>query len=329
MMSFAHTPLAPGTGGDAAAGRPGAGGGPLPVRPVRIRPRDGGRSADGEGATGESLPAFLRALRHRTGMSQEKLAWRLDVSTRTVSNWERGHHRVDPGRLDDIADALQLAPDEHRELARLAAAGGPAAERTSRLPPRPGLLADYAGEWHRSFRDLRMPAFVRDASWDVLVCNPAFDAVFSAVGARPGVMPRENFARFVALHPEARRTLEDWHDSWLLPILCDIADGLRSAAAGSPLHGLVGALTARRCVARAWADEVPVRLARRAEGAVLPAAARRPLRHPDPAVGRVVAHISAMEPEGLPGYRSVFWRLDRGDQRRPAAEAVTIRAEAG
>ena len=36
----------------------------------------------------------LKAIRQAAGISQEKLAHRLNISVMTVSRWERGKHRI-------------------------------------------------------------------------------------------------------------------------------------------------------------------------------------------------------------------------------------------
>ncbi|CCB71844.1 helix-turn-helix domain-containing protein [Streptantibioticus cattleyicolor] len=277
---------------------------PADRRPDRAAP-PGGPSA------GHPLPAFLRARRLRSGLSQEGLAWRLDVSTRTVSNWERGQHGVDPRRVADLAAALALTREEERELAGLAGSRTPAA-RPAPAPetPHPGDPAGFAREWHRGFRDVGMPAYLRDPAWRLLACNAAYTRLFSGVARVPEAIPRENLARFICLHPDAPRLLADWYEGWLVPLLCEISDDLRAAPPRSPLYALLKAVLARPEIARAWRTEVPARAAARIRSAAAPEpAAPRHIVHPDPAVGRAAVHVSSMVPQGLDGHRSVFWRL--------------------
>ncbi|CCB71932.1 helix-turn-helix domain-containing protein [Streptantibioticus cattleyicolor] len=258
------------------------------------------------------LSRFLRTHRRRAGLTQETLARRLDVSTRTVSNWERGRHGVDPDRVADLGHALGLTPDEHDRLRLLvpaapdrAADPGPGPVRP--VPP-PHLVARFTDEWRRGFHDVAMPAYLRDPAWHILACNPAFTSAFATAAAMPHAMPWENFARFVCLHPDAPRVLHDWYDGWLVPVLGEIADGLRTGTDQAAPRRLLAELTGRPAVARAW-----TRVAAAARRAAPPP--RRPLSHPDPRVGNVLVHVSSMEPEGLHGYRSVFWRLE---PREPA-----------
>ncbi|MFF9478633.1 helix-turn-helix domain-containing protein [Streptomyces sp. NPDC014733] len=73
------------------------------------------------GAFGE----VLRRLRSRAGLTQEELAERSGVSTRTIRGLETGS-RVNPRMttVQELARALPLAPDERGELLRAAMGGG-------------------------------------------------------------------------------------------------------------------------------------------------------------------------------------------------------------
>jgi transcriptional regulator with XRE-family HTH domain len=50
----------------------------------------------------------LRYLRLEVGLSQEQLAERLEVSTETVSNLERGVHAPNFFRLEPLAESLDV-----------------------------------------------------------------------------------------------------------------------------------------------------------------------------------------------------------------------------
>ena len=67
----------------------------------------------------------IRAVRTRTGLSQEALAERLHVTRQTVSNWETGRNLPDIEALKALAEALevpveQLIYQEGRSPSRLA-----------------------------------------------------------------------------------------------------------------------------------------------------------------------------------------------------------------
>ncbi len=64
-----------------------------------------------------SFARLLRRLRRAAGLTQEQLAERAGLSTRAVSDLERGENHA-PRRhtLDALADALQLSPEDRAEL---------------------------------------------------------------------------------------------------------------------------------------------------------------------------------------------------------------------
>lgn len=47
----------------------------------------------------------LKRIRQAAGLSQERLAYRLNISVMTVSRWERGKHRIS----QPVAMAIQSA----------------------------------------------------------------------------------------------------------------------------------------------------------------------------------------------------------------------------
>jgi putative transcriptional regulator len=54
-----------------------------------------------------NFPCFLRALRARCGLTQEKLAGRLGVSFPTLNRWENGHAVPSPLALRQIAALVE------------------------------------------------------------------------------------------------------------------------------------------------------------------------------------------------------------------------------
>ena len=59
--------------------------------------------------SGESLPEALKAARGNAKMSQEKLAARLGVATRTLQNWEAGKITPQPKHRRALAEFLEEA----------------------------------------------------------------------------------------------------------------------------------------------------------------------------------------------------------------------------
>src|SRR5580658_10423752 len=94
------------------------------MRPVSPADGEGDAVADGSGGT---LAQLLRRLRLSAGLTQEELAEAAGISTRSVSDLERGINltaRKDTARL--LADALQLTGPARTEFE--AAARGRAAQ---------------------------------------------------------------------------------------------------------------------------------------------------------------------------------------------------------
>ena len=56
--------------------------------------------------THDEIPILIKALRHRTGLTQEKLAARLGVTFPTVNRWEQGRTRPSPLAIQRIKEML-------------------------------------------------------------------------------------------------------------------------------------------------------------------------------------------------------------------------------
>lgn len=54
----------------------------------------------------DEIPVLIKALRHRTGLTQEKLASRLGVTFPTVNRWEQGRTRPSPLAVQKIKELL-------------------------------------------------------------------------------------------------------------------------------------------------------------------------------------------------------------------------------
>lgn len=55
---------------------------------------------------------FLREWRETRGLTQERLAERLDVEKMTISKWERGVSAVNTNVMRALADALGIEPED-------------------------------------------------------------------------------------------------------------------------------------------------------------------------------------------------------------------------
>ena len=86
----------------------------------------------------EVLAPLLRRLRERAGLTQEELAGLAGLSTRTVSDIERGlRSRLYDDTADRLAVALALQPDDRAAFRATARGRGPAAPPPASALPRP------------------------------------------------------------------------------------------------------------------------------------------------------------------------------------------------
>ena len=59
--------------------------------------------------TQNEIPVLIKMIRHRTGLTQEKLASRLGVTFPTINRWEQGHTRPSPlavQRLKEFVESM-------------------------------------------------------------------------------------------------------------------------------------------------------------------------------------------------------------------------------
>ncbi len=62
------------------------------------------------------IPHLVRALRERTGLTQEKFAARLGVTYPTINRWENGRAKPSPLALKQIEDLLRSLGEKGRDL---------------------------------------------------------------------------------------------------------------------------------------------------------------------------------------------------------------------
>jgi transcriptional regulator with XRE-family HTH domain len=59
---------------------------------------------------------YITEWRDSFGLTGEQLADRLDVSRETIWRWEKEQHRLDPGKIAALADALGIEPEQFWRL---------------------------------------------------------------------------------------------------------------------------------------------------------------------------------------------------------------------
>ena len=62
------------------------------------------------------IPRFIRELRERTGLTQEKFAARLGVTFPTINRWENGRAKPSPLAMQKIEELLRKMGDRGSDL---------------------------------------------------------------------------------------------------------------------------------------------------------------------------------------------------------------------
>ncbi len=168
--------------------------------------------------TSSPLGAFLRSRRERLdpellgiddararrtpGLRRAEIAARAGISVEWYTRLEQSRGGAPSSQvLDAVASALCLDDAEREHLMQLAR--GPAARERHQLR-----AEDLDGLQRVVDGFCSHPAFVKTASWDVVVWNRAAAAVLTDYGA---LAPHErNVLRILFLDPAARERLENW-----------------------------------------------------------------------------------------------------------------------
>lgn len=210
----------------------------LSTRRARITPRQAG------------LP-FHGGNRRVAGLRREEVALLAGMSVDYYVRLERGNlGGASDSVLEALAHALRLDEAERTHLYDLARAATPSGRRptatSSRIRPTIMRLLDSMPE---------VPAYVRNARFDVLAANTLGRALYAPVFDSPLFARRGpvNTARFMFLDPASRDFWSDWDKG-----ADDAVAFLRTETGRSPhdrlLTDLVGELTTRSDdFARRWA----------------------------------------------------------------------------
>ena len=63
-----------------------------------------------------NIPRFVRELRKRTGLTQEKFAAKLGVTFPTINRWENGRAKPSPLAMQKIEELLRKMGDSGNDL---------------------------------------------------------------------------------------------------------------------------------------------------------------------------------------------------------------------
>jgi transcriptional regulator with XRE-family HTH domain len=174
------------------------------------------------------------------GLSQAAVARRMSIGLNAISEWENGRRRVPRFRLDELAAAYAMTPEQRDELWLIV---------TGRYPPegpaRPA--AEVVTGWTLYVRGLQAPAFVTDAAWNVVESNRHWRDLFEPAG-QP--VP-DNLLRFLLTNPYARRLCADWRSGWAVPFLRELRLDAQSSN-DSELHAVLRELREDPALAGLW-----------------------------------------------------------------------------
>ncbi|MFJ6130070.1 helix-turn-helix transcriptional regulator [Streptomyces griseoviridis] len=263
----------------------------LSTRRARITPRQAG------------LP-FHGGNRRVAGLRREEVALLAGMSVDYYVRLERGNlGGASDSVLEALAHALRLDEAERTHLYDLARAATPSGRRptatSSRIRPTIMRLLDSMPE---------VPAYVRNACFDVLAANTLGRALYAPVFGSPLFAQRGpvNTARFMFLDPASRDFWSDWDKG-----ADDAVAFLRTETGRSPhdrlLTDLVGELTTRSDdFARRWARH-DVKFHR---------SGVKRLHHP--LVGELALPYEAMELPSDPGLRLNFYTPEPDSPERQA-----------
>ncbi|GGY54149.1 helix-turn-helix transcriptional regulator [Streptomyces anulatus] len=253
--------------------------------------------------------------RRVAGLRREEVAMLAGVSVDYYVRLERGNlGGASDSVLEALAHALQLDEAERTHLYDLARAASPSGRRpaatSSRVRPTIMRLLD-------SMTDV--PAYVRNARFDILAANTLGRALYAPVYDSPLFAQRGpvNSARFMFLDPVSKDFWTDWDKG-----ANDAVAFLRTETGRSPhdkaLTDLIGELTTRSDdFARRWARH-DVKFHR---------SGVKNLHHP--LVGDLALPYEAMELPSDPGLRLNFYTPEPDSREREALGLLASWADTG
>ncbi|MFI2187889.1 hypothetical protein [Streptomyces sioyaensis] len=203
---------------------------PIPQPQADPRPRGEGEPvartrcyAEGALTVGQLLHWYRT--RH-VGITQEHLARaHLPVTDRTYRTWETDKDLPRVAYVPHIATALQMPDSVRRYLYSLITKGDAPMSGTWGGPT----LAARSDLWIREHVDDRnqpAPTALLDGTWNILACNNAYHRLFAHVPAHPRNSPTQNWLRYVLFHPDARESLGQWQERWLIGAMSDLVTTL-------------------------------------------------------------------------------------------------------
>lgn len=229
--------------------------------------------------------------RRTPGLSQHQVDQLTMRSPGTYHRLESGAYPHPPvDLLRDVARLFVFNEQEWVSLCRYARGEDP-----------PGPLYDTSGHavpaaWEDAVHGIIHPAYVTDASWNLLTCNPQFHELF-ACGKAP-----HNTMRWMLL--DGREQLTDWADAWA-PL---VMPQLQAALAQRPDDK-----TLRAIEADVLADPDSRSLYEVGGASIHPDGDERPIRHAIAGPGWVTMCVA--QPLAAPGARFMILVFRPGPRR--------------
>lgn len=255
------------------------------------------------------LPVY-GANRRVAGLRREEVALLAGISVEYYTRLERGSvGTVSDSVLDGIVHALQLDEAERDHLHRLVRTL--ATPRAKQAPRRTPAKSRVRPAVQRILDQMPMPAYLRNARFDILAANALGRALYSPLYDQAGETRLPNSARFVFLDPGAGEFFVDYDKA-----ANDCVAFLRAEAGRDPydkdLTELIGELSTR-------SEEFRLRWA--AHDVKYHRTGRKRFHHP--LVGDIELDYEAFELAGDPGQRINVYTAPPDS---PSEEALSLLA---
>lgn len=253
--------------------------------------------------TGHGFHRSSRQGRRAPGLSQHQVDQLLHRTPGTYRRLESGAWpRPDTGFLRDVAMLFALNEQEWVSLCRYAGIGDPPGPLTARSGK------EVPGVWQEAIDGMTHPAYITDASWELIAHNDEFARLFPR-----GNVP-ENTMRWMLLEPQGRDMLIDWDTAWA-PL---VVPQLRAALASRPDDEVL-----RRLEKDVLADPGCAPIWESGGAHIHPDGDERPIRHAVDGPGWVT--MCAAQPMAAPGARMIVLVFHAG-ARRAHSRVPVLRA---
>lgn len=255
--------------------------------------------------TGHGFTRPSKQGRRAPGLTQHQVDELTTRSAGTYRRLESGAYPHPPADyLRDVATLFALNEQEWTSLCRYAGIGDPPGP----LTPRSG--KEVPGVWQEAVDGMLHPAYVTDASWELIAHNAPFAALF------PDRQVPRNTMRWMVLEPAGRLMLTDWHTAWAPLVLPQLRAALAARPDDPILRGLEQEVLADPDCAPIWTGSV---------AHIHPDGDERPLLHAEDGPGWVT--MCAAQPMAAPGARLIVLIFHAGEKRAHARTPV-LRAAA-